>query len=152
MRAAPRDARHERISSYIAQFSQRLDAHVRAVAESLGITPGQAIALRELSEPLTLSELATRMACERPNATYVADRMEKQDLIERQPHPHDRRSKVVVLTPAGERCRRNVLLALAQNSPIDAMTASDLVALTDALAKVLDADDPPPSATEPLGA
>ncbi|WP_461666598.1 MarR family winged helix-turn-helix transcriptional regulator [Gordonia sputi] len=137
MRAAPSDTRPDRISSYIAQLAQRLDAHVRDVAESLGITAGQTIALRELSEPLTLSELATRMACERPNATYVADRMEKQNLIERRAHPHDRRSKVVVLTPAGQRCRLNVLRALAENSPIDTMTPSDQAELADVLSRVV---------------
>lgn len=152
MRAAPNDTRPERISSYIAQFAQQLDAHVREVADSLGITAGQTVALRELSEPLTLSELATRMACERPNATYVADRMEKQNLIERRAHPHDRRSKVVVLTPAGQRCRSNVLRALAQNSPISAMTPADQAELTEVLARVLKTRPNQPGVAEPLGA
>jgi len=95
------------------QFTQRLDVHVRHVAEELGITATQVVALRELSESITARELATRMSCEPSNVTFVLDRLEQQALIQRQPHPTDRRAKQIVLTPAGRRCRANVLKHLS---------------------------------------
>ncbi|MDN5726788.1 MAG: MarR family transcriptional regulator [Propionibacteriales bacterium] len=117
----------------VARLNQRLDAHVRRVADSLGITASQAIALRELSGPMTLTELAERMGCEASNAGYVIDRMEAQDLVVRKPHPTDRRAKRLTLTSGGKRCRANVLKALGQQAPMDALSAADQVALADLL-------------------
>ncbi len=106
------------------QFTQRLDVHVRHVAEELGITATQVVALRELSESITARELATRMSCEPSNVTFVLDRLEQQALIQRQPHPTDRRAKQIVLTPAGRRCRANVLKHLSTQSPLAPLTAA----------------------------
>lgn len=50
---------------------------------------------------MTLSELAVRMSCEPSNATVVIDKLESQRLIERRPHPSDRRAKQLLLTPEG---------------------------------------------------
>lgn len=103
------------------RFIQRLDAHARAAADDLDLTPAQVIALRELTEPITARELAHRMVCEPPNATFVIDRLEKQGLIERRPHPTDRRAKQVVLTDAGHRRRAEVLDRLAAHTPLTAL-------------------------------
>lgn len=138
MRAVVPQAGAEQVYSAVARLAQLLDVHVRRVADTLGITPGQVVALRELSEPMTLKDLASRMACERPNATYVADRMEEQHLVERRAHPSDRRSKLVVLTEAGHRCRLNVLEALASDSPLGALGQPDLDELIAVLARSVD--------------
>ncbi|MCM1013590.1 MULTISPECIES: MarR family transcriptional regulator [unclassified Brevibacterium] len=116
----------------VARLNQRLDSHIRRVADTLGITASQAIALRELGEPMRLTELAEHMSCETSNAGYVVDRMEDQGLVERRPHPSDRRAKLLSLTPAGQRCRANVLDALSDQAPVDALTTEErdsLVAL-----------------------
>src|SRR5437899_5449882 len=99
-------------------LAQRLDVHVRRVAEELGITATQVVALRELSEPITARELAHRMVCEPSNVTFVLDRLEQQGLIERHPHPVDRRAKQIVLTPAGRRYRADVLERMSTQSPL----------------------------------
>lgn len=119
----------------LARMNQQMDAHVRGVADALGITASQAVALRELSGPITLRELAERMCCEASNAGYVVDRMEAQGLVERQPHPADRRAKLLALTDAGRGCRRNVLDALSREAPIDALSAAEQRALADLLRK-----------------
>lgn len=113
----------------VARLNQRLDSHIRRVAETLGITASQAIALRELREPMRLTELAEQMSCEASNAGYVVDRMEEQGLVERHPHPSDRRAKLLSLTAAGERCRANVLDALAERAPIEVLTRDERDAL-----------------------
>ncbi|MDA3648696.1 MarR family transcriptional regulator [Saccharopolyspora indica] len=110
------------VCKLVHQFTQALDAHVRRVAEQLGLTASQVIALRELSEPITARELAVRMSCEPSNATFVLDRLERQGLIERRPHPTDRRAKQIVLTQDGERTRTTVLEHLDTRSPLDPLT------------------------------
>jgi DNA-binding MarR family transcriptional regulator len=115
------------------RFIQKLDAHVRRAAEELRLTPTQVVALRELSDPITARELANRMACEASNATFVLDRLEQQGLIERQPHPTDRRAKQIVLTPAGERRRGDVLERLNAYSPLAALSRTQQASLRNLL-------------------
>ncbi|MFG3706464.1 MarR family winged helix-turn-helix transcriptional regulator [Micromonospora sp. NPDC047670] len=119
----------------VARLNQRMDSHIRGVADALGITASQAIALREMSEPITLTELADRMSCEASNAGYVIDRMEKQGLVRRQPHPTDRRAKILTLTEDGQKCRSNVLDALSRKAPIDALSPDEQRALAELLRK-----------------
>lgn len=85
-------------------LAQRISEHVRERAAALGLTASQATALREMSGPMTMRELAERMSCEPSNTTFVVDKLEKQSLIERHPHPTDRRAKQLVLTAGGSRC------------------------------------------------
>jgi DNA-binding MarR family transcriptional regulator len=121
------------ICKLVHGLAQRLDGYVRRVAEELGITASQVIALRELSEPITARELAGRMYCEPSNATFVLDRLEQQNLIERRPHPTDRRAKQIVLTPAGSRYRADVLDRLRIRSPMGPLTPAQQESLRDLL-------------------
>jgi len=52
-------------------------------------------------QPMTLAQLADAHGVDRPYATIIVDKLEELGFVERQPHPSDRRSKVVSLTPAG---------------------------------------------------
>ncbi|MEV2224964.1 MarR family transcriptional regulator [Nocardia vinacea] len=121
------------VCKLVHQFTHRLDVHVRRVAEALDMTPSQVIALRELSDPITARELATRMSCEPSNATFVLDRLEQQDLVRRQPHPTDRRAKQIVLTAAGERRRAEALDLLGAQSPLTSLTDAQQQTLRDLL-------------------
>ena len=126
------------VCKLVHQLAQKLDVHVRRVAEELGSTATQVVALRELSEPITARELATRMCCEPSNATFVLDRLEQQSLIERRPHPTDRRAKQIVLTAAGRRYRANLLKRLRTQSPLAPLNAAQQESLRDLL-QTLDA-------------
>lgn len=134
MRWSPEDIELDRdVCKLVHRLAQRLDTHVRRVAEELGLTPTQVIALRELTEPITARELAHRMTCEPSNATFVLDRLEQQDLIQRRPHPTDRRAKQIVLTPAGKRRRDDVLAHLSKQPPLAKLTAFQQETLRDLL-------------------
>ena len=50
---------------------------------------------------MTLAQLADAHGLDRPYATIIVDDFEHLGFVERKPHPSDRRSKVVSLTPAG---------------------------------------------------
>ena len=51
---------------------------------------------------LTQFEIAAEMQVTSSNVTFLVDGLEKEGLVERQPHPTDRRTVYVQLTPAGE--------------------------------------------------
>ncbi|MGW4686982.1 MarR family winged helix-turn-helix transcriptional regulator [Streptomyces sp. NPDC004244] len=106
-------------------LAQRIAEHVRERAAALGLTASQATALREMSGPMTMRELAERMSCEPSNTTFVVDKLEKQNLVERRPHPTDRRAKHLVLTPAGTALRERLLDLLAVDSPLSGLSQQE---------------------------
>lgn len=126
------------VCKLVHRFAQHLDTHVRRVGEKLGVTASQVVALRELSEPITARELAVRMSCEPSNATFVLDRLEQQGLIERRPHPTDRRAKMIVLTTAGEDFRATVIRHLDERSPLTALSGAEQETLRDLLRTLVD--------------
>jgi DNA-binding MarR family transcriptional regulator len=74
-----------------------------AIAQELGLSPPQAIALRHLQpdSAMTMGELAQALRCDNSNVTGIADRLEAAGLAERRPHERDRRVKTLVLTDKG---------------------------------------------------
>jgi DNA-binding MarR family transcriptional regulator len=73
-----------------------------AVADALGLSWTRVLALRRLAAgPLTQRELADRLSADQPYVTLMVDDLEKQGLVERNPHPSDRRAKLVELTASG---------------------------------------------------
>ncbi len=72
------------------------------VAEALGLSWTRVLALRRLaSGPQTQRELAERLSADQPYVTLMVDDLEKHGLVQRRPHPNDRRAKLVELTAAG---------------------------------------------------
>lgn len=76
--------------------------------------------LRALFEEdgITQAELSDRVGMERPTVTAVLDTMAALGIVERKPHPSDRRKTNVVLTRKGERLRAPMLEAIAQSNAI----------------------------------
>ena len=73
-----------------------------AVSEALGLSFARVRALRRLAaQPLTLRALAERLAADPPYVTLMVHDLEERGLVQRTPHPEDRRSKLVQLTDAG---------------------------------------------------
>ncbi|MFC7934392.1 MarR family winged helix-turn-helix transcriptional regulator [Streptomyces cinereoruber] len=136
--ALPRPPSDSEVCSLVNALAQAIDRHTRQVADRFGLTPAQAVALRELPEPRTLRELAQRMHCEASNATFVADRLEAMDLLERRPHPTDRRAKLLHLTPEGAKLRKDVVRQLGVDSPIGRLTRDEQDTLRELLARATD--------------
>lgn len=114
----PQAAAERELCGLVNGLAQQIADHVRVRAAVLGLTAAQATALREMTGPMTMRELAARMSCEPSNATFVVDRLEKQGLIERHAHPTDRRAKHLILTTAGTALRERLLELLVQDSPL----------------------------------
>jgi MarR family transcriptional regulator, organic hydroperoxide resistance regulator len=118
-------------------LAQQIADHVRERAVTLGLTAAQATALREMTGPMTMRELAERMSCEPSNATFVIDKLEKQGLVERHPHPTDRRAKHLVLTAAGSASRERLLELLVQDSPLAGLGSEQQRALQSLLEQAI---------------
>jgi len=79
----------------------------REVSDALGLTFGRIRALRRIARaPRTMGELAAALGIDAPYATLVVDELERQGLVERRPHPTDRRVKVVATTARGRALAR----------------------------------------------
>ncbi|WP_369639080.1 MarR family winged helix-turn-helix transcriptional regulator [Nocardia sp. JMUB6875] len=114
----PQAAAERELCGLVNGLAQQIADHVRVRAVGLGLTAAQATALREMTGPMTMRELAARMSCEPSNATFVVDKLEQQGLIERHAHPTDRRAKQLILTAAGTALRERLLELLIQDSPL----------------------------------
>lgn len=118
-----------------------------AVLERLGLTPNESRALSSLDieRGRTMGELAAAWRCDASTATWTVNRLERLGLAERQPHPSDRRVRLVVLTPAGVRTRAELLAGMFATPPeLQAFTDDQLRALTGLLAVLPVADEDHP--------
>ncbi|MEM7288420.1 MAG: MarR family transcriptional regulator, partial [Actinomycetota bacterium] len=94
-------------------------------------------ALRSVDGPMPRKHLATCMDIDPSYVTLVADRLEELGLIERQPHPTDRRVKNLVLTAKGRRFQKTVPDKLwSGQTMFSALSSDERARLTDILMKV----------------
>ena len=93
-----------RLAELLTHASWRLRRASRAELQPLGLTFGQARALRLLARaggPMRIGELATQLEVVPRSATTVVDALEGAGLAARQADPADRRSVLVGLTDRG---------------------------------------------------
>jgi DNA-binding MarR family transcriptional regulator len=102
----------------------------------LRLTPNDVRALTELdgSSGRTMRSLAEEWGCDASNATWIVDRLEKRGLVERRAEPGDRRVKLVVLSAAGVKARKQLLDGLFEPPPeLLALPRATLEVLRDSL-------------------
>nr|WP_246330584.1 MarR family transcriptional regulator [Saccharopolyspora hordei] len=121
----------------ISELAHTIEDHVRRCVADSDLTASQAIALRELTEPLSMRALAERMHCATSNVTFVVDRLEGQGLVTRRPHPTDRRAKLIALTGEGERQRAQLIERFAVDTPLGGLTPDEQQALHRLLRRAL---------------
>ena len=91
--------------------------------------------LRE--QPMTLARLAEAHGVDRPYATIIVNKLAALGFVERHPHPTDRRSKLVSLTPAGREAAAVAERILSEPPPaLRALTDEQLRQLTDLLSRL----------------
>jgi DNA-binding MarR family transcriptional regulator len=77
-------------------------ARRREVSEALGMSFLKTRALRRLLPgPLSMRDLAAALSTDAPYTTLLLDHLESRGLVIREPHPEDRRAKLVSLTADG---------------------------------------------------
>ncbi|WCB95899.1 hypothetical protein DSM104299_04650 [Baekduia alba] len=116
---------------------------LRAVSDALGLSFARLKALRRLAwRPMTGRELAAELGTDPPHITVIVDELEKKGLVERTPHPTDRRAKILKVTPAGRRAAAKAERMLgAPPAAVRALPPEDLAALDRIVAALLAAQD-----------
>ena len=123
-----------------------VDAHNRRgdLAEALGfrLGAGRGKVLFQLRRgPMTLSELAAANGLDAPYTTLIVDKLESHGLVERLPHPEDRRRKLVALTAAGQQAIATADgILLEPPRALGSLPAEDLEQLTRLLSRLIDID------------
>ncbi|HET8881122.1 MAG TPA: MarR family transcriptional regulator [Solimonas sp.] len=110
----------------------------RRISDATGMPFSRYRALKRLrDEPRTLRELADEMGTDAPATTVLVDDLEARGLVRRQPHPADRRAKLVSLTAAGRR-QLAVAKRIVDQPPaaLLALPAKELALLRRALEKL----------------
>ena len=104
-----------------------------------GLTPNDSRALASLDTERgrTMRSLAEEWECDASNATWIVDRLERFGLAERRTVPHDRRVKLVVLTPKGVKTKAE-LMEEFHTPPAELLELdrADLAALHEALERL----------------
>src|ERR1700682_4072382 len=117
-------------------FFMRTGVQRGRVLARMGLTPNDARALSALDVPdgRTMRSLAEEWGCDASNATWIVNRLEKRGLAERRTKPGDRRVKLVVLTAAGAKARKQLLDGLFDPPPeLLALPRATLEVLRDSL-------------------
>lgn len=100
-----------------------------AMLRELGLTPGhlKALAIIHPDEPRPMGVMADIMRCDASQVTWLVDRLEERELVERRTMPTDRRVRTIALTPRGVEVRRMILDKLFE--PPDVLVSLDAVTL-----------------------
>jgi MarR family transcriptional regulator, organic hydroperoxide resistance regulator len=108
-----------------------------ALCREYDLFPPQVLAIRHLEQPKSMRQIADLLACDSSNVTGIIDRLEERDLVRRTAAEHDRRVKLLVLTPEGERLRKEMAARLAvPPGPVAELPLLDLLTLEDILQNV----------------
>jgi DNA-binding MarR family transcriptional regulator len=111
-----------------------------AIAAEFELAPAQLGALKALDPeaPVPMRELAQALACDNSNVTGIVDRLESRGLVERRAAPHDRRVKMLYVTPQGAELRARVKARMEEPpEALKRLTASEQAALRDLLFKAM---------------
>jgi MarR family transcriptional regulator, organic hydroperoxide resistance regulator len=136
----PGTAAHEAWQLLRQLWFSNLPGFQAACAEH-DLTKPQAGALMQLDpdRPIPMSRLAGALMCDASNVTGLVDRLEDRGLVQRQSAPRDRRIKMLALTPAGARARRELDARLGNPPPgLAALPAAEQRALRDLLRRALE--------------
>ena len=98
-----RFSRHDSATFLAAQLAKTFSRALHRRAVALGFSPGQFPVLLELwqEDGLTQRQLLDRVEIEQATLANTLSRMERDGLIERKPHPNDRRAQIIKLTQKG---------------------------------------------------
>lgn len=131
-----------RVWETLASLVRRRDRRP-AVSDALGMSFTRVKALLYAAdEPRTGRQLATLLAIDAPYVSVIVDDLESRGYVRREPHPTDRRAKLIRATAAGKRAAEKARQVLyLPPEALLALPPEDLEALDRIVAK-LAASDP----------
>jgi DNA-binding MarR family transcriptional regulator len=105
---------------YLSLIKFLLQAKQGVVSSSaeLGLSSMQAftLLLTDNSRPHSMNYFGKLYECDPSNITGIIDGLEQKGLVSRQEHPTDRRIKVIVLEPAGQKLKRQLMKILMNSN------------------------------------
>lgn len=118
-----------------------LASELAAALAPLGVSArGYHVLRGALSAEHTQTELAEMVGLDKTTMVVALDELERAGLAERHPSPADRRARIVVVTPAGERkvAEADKVKERVQAEVLGELSAQEGEALMDALAKLVE--------------
>ncbi len=115
----------------------------RKVSDATGLPFSRVrILWRLFDAPKTLKQLADMTSSDAPATTVAVNDLEDRGLVERNPHPENRRAKLVSLTPAGQQLVELVQRTVHDDAPpaVQHLSKTDLAHLRRIL-KRIDGDE-----------
>jgi DNA-binding MarR family transcriptional regulator len=111
-RRSPNELEHA-WQTFVALVMDTRGDYRREASAATGLPFSRLRALKRVGYgPITLRALAESMSTDAPAATVIVNDLEERGFVRREPHPEDKRAKVVSVTTEGKR----VLRALASVS------------------------------------
>lgn len=132
--------------------SLRLAAHVEAATaqamSELGLSAPLANLLWQIdpNEPPTMGQLASLRYVDKATITGLINKLESRGFVARRQTLTDKRSRLVVLLPAGEEVRDKLLQAITVTTPFATLARTEKRALLELLTKAVPID---PALKEP---
>lgn len=101
------------IAAQVAEFGKAYGRWINSELEQTGTTPARGRLLLALgcAGPCKMSDLSARLGVTPRNVTKLVDSLEEEGLLEREPHPHDRRVTLIRLTAQGVVVNKETMLA-----------------------------------------
>ena len=92
------------LSWLLQRASHAMATELTAAMEDLGLSPrGRCVLTAATEGDLTQIEIARAIGLDKTTMVVTLDELEAKGLIERRPSPHDRRARVIAVTPAGRK-------------------------------------------------
>ncbi len=104
----------QQVQVHLLGIGERLRQHAAAVGHRFDFTPQQAMLLDRLGSRQTMGQVAAALHCDPSNVTGMIRRLEARGLVVREADEADRRTKWLVLTPAGIAARESFLHEMFQ--------------------------------------
>src|SRR5258706_13752878 len=92
-------------SRYFREIQLKFPRMCARVMSRSELTFPQYLLLNELASErsIAMTEVGKKLYISKPAVTHLVDMLEKQKLIERRPHPKDRRVSLLQILPKGEK-------------------------------------------------
>jgi DNA-binding MarR family transcriptional regulator len=111
--------------------------HQIAQETGLPMAPMRALLVLPVNEAISMRQLARHLGCDNSYVTPLVDALESRGLAARQPHPTDRRIKIIVLTDKGrELARRAQLADTTPPAAFSSLSEAEVGTLRDLLRKL----------------
>jgi DNA-binding MarR family transcriptional regulator len=124
----------------IMRAHQLLLTQLNRILQPLGLTFARYEALMVLTfsrrGSLPLGKLGSRLQVHPTSVTNIVDRLEAAGLVERVPHPSDRRATEAAITPEGREVGERATRALQEGFSLPGLDELDLEDMTERIARL----------------